>query len=789
MNIIKLFLKSAEGASIAGLAFALLCSAWSTQARGHDIDTTKAALHAHHLNTLLEKSLTQLDKISSIVQYLGQAINRGSIKVPDRKATIAWLQQSQNFIKAVQKAPVLPLTESQIYRIETAVKLLITQIIGTIRSEFTQLMPLDATSIPMVKRTLVPVKALEIFAEKNNHLLEELKEQANTAGLTTINLVARKLDDINNRYNITETLERLPLIGAIAATALYFTPKLWIRKIPGSQLFGLNWLKNKIGTLTLDPDCPQENKSQKAREEQRVPTGWYDRFLDFVNHEDVQKSATIAGTIVGWTMLKQPLHPYTAQLRQYIRNQWDKLKGFTVPDNSTYTIIEDITLDDERLVGIDSQVEELRNLVRYITDPEIYDRSNSNLEKGILLTGPSRTGKTFAARALCGTINKALSEKGVSTKFGFREIKWGEVIWNAEGIKTIIEKAKKDAPCVLFIDEIHNLPLQTKEGGEVLTQFLTGMSGINSENDSRHQIILLAATNQPELLDQALLQPGRFGTIIRFEKPTYENRKKYFETIFKHNAIDTDDIDIASLVRQTEGCSYGDLETIVKKARFTARTFATSVTQEHLQEQINLHVHRLKKDVPLTSQEKTVISTYLAGPALLYTLLDPERKLELVTIKGRWRKIKEGRFWDAKQREYYKTKVTKYGVLITYNNAETLKLESAQDKEKRCKILLAGALSEALVLGTTGYSYRPKDKQKALSLAKEIVSKGLPTNDLPKTVQQKINQEAYELLERYEQETLKLLTDNKTNLVALSHKLQEKEILMAHEIAHLLNKQ
>ena len=440
--------------------------------------------------------------------------------------------------------------------------------------------------------------------------------------------------------------------------------------------------------------------------------------------------------------------PAIGKIRLALREQWEKLKGFT-PTKPKDDFVEDVNLDDERLIGIDSQIEELRRLVQYITNPEIYDRSNCGLEKGILLTGPSGNGKTYIARALCGQLNKY--SKG-GARYRFKELKWGEVRWSSEGIKTVIEQAKKEAPCVLFIDEIHNLPLQTKEGGETLTEFLTGMSGVNSENDVKHQIILLAATNQPEKLDSALLRPGRFGTIINFEKPLYDQRKIYFEIMLKLNAIDNKHIDIDSLARQTQGWSYSELESIVKGARFIARTLAKGVAQEHFQQKINKHL-RLRDVVPPTETEKQYIAAHTAGHALMYVLLNSQEKLEFATIKGRWPKVKEIDMFNGlkepnQQRQQYQSKKTKYGHVFTYSNTEIMKIDTKEEKEKQCKIKLAGSLAQKLLLGASSYSYRPKDKQKALNEIKSILLDGLLENNLSNAAQNELNQQASELLKK-----------------------------------------
>ncbi len=774
---------------------------------------------ATKLNSILEKELLHLEEINSTLQYLGQALNKGSIKVSNIENTRDWIRQHQKLVSGLQtQCTTEPPTEVSLRHGLVTVKFLAIHITETINEKFKPetLIHFDIPPVTKEPSTTPSLDALNAFSQSNNQVITELRARAKDAGLTDLNRFARKLDDINNKYHITTIVENIPLVTALAGGALYFTPKDWLKDIPViktvKKWLGDHWTDNsplsakeRLDDIKAKKDALNDNKvnvgeqvfkermdrlnldevelnTQINRDKSR--TGWYSKGVKLVeNNRKLLKTILEVG--VPLLLLKKESIPGYMATKQTLRNQWNKLKGYEVEQRDS-TSHDHITLDDPRLVGLDGQIDELRNLVRYVTDPEMYDRTNTSLEKGILLVGPSRCGKTFLARALRDTINDALEAKGIGTKYGFKEVKWSEIVWDSEGLKSVIDEAKFNAPCVVFIDEIHNLPLQTKEGGNVLTQFLTGMSGINSENDARHQVILLGATNQPEKLDTALLQPGRFGTIIRFEKPNYHNRKKYFDIIFKYNVIDTSSLDIDALARQTQGCSYGDLETIVKNARFVARTLARSVSQEHLQNRIDQHVYRLKNALPLSIEERKLISAHLAGHALLHVLLDIPEKVELVTIRGRWNTIKEIRYWEKSQHLLYKQEQSKYGKLFTYNDAEVLNVETKTHKEMLCKVALAGSIAEEILLGSTGYSYHPQDKQKALKYAKEIAFDGMLEKDLPKSVQKELHQEAYKLVKRYEQEVRELLTQQKVLLEKIAQELETHTNLRASELQALV---
>lgn len=771
----KLFILAIFGLSVVNTSFLL------HGRLEHNLTQLPEEQRALQLNLLLEKNLQHLDELNSTLQYLGQAIGKGTIKPANKQAALAWSSAHQVTLKKLTKSYTDPLTESQLHSLSSAIKMVTLLVCKTVESKFTVLPSIDFDQLtPTRTAQYTSLESLEKLTYSNQRHLSVLSQRADQAGLTTVNCVARKVDAFNDRFHITQSFKYMPLAAVTAATAIHFMPDSWF-----AQTGLLHEIKAVVGTSSLHNTAPAVPAAPRR--------GVIGTLADVLKDKDTKNLGTVILGVGAWTFGKMPmpgpLEAASNDIKEKIRARWEYLKGYdSSATKRRYDYSTKITLDDERLVGLESQTAELRKLVQYITSPEIYDRSNASLEKGILLVGPSRSGKTFAARALHGSINEALAEKNITTKFGFREIKWSDVVWKKDGVQTILDEAKKNAPCVLFIDELHTLPLQTKEwGGDVLGQFLTGMSGINSESDAKHQVIIVGATNHPEMLDFALLQPGRFGTIIHFEKPSCENRKKYFEVLFKHNGIDTDGISIDTLARQTEDCSYGDLEFIIKQARFTARTEAKGVTQEHLQEQLNIHVRKFKTTMPLSAQEKNILAVHQAGHALVSMLVEPRNALESVTILPRHRKIIEKRLWTEKQEALEITQPTKYGGLFTYNHSEALKFQDQQEKTKQCMIKLAGPLAEKLVLGTAGSRHHTKDKQKAFMLAQEIQLDGLQLADLSKQTQQEIKHQAHSTLQQRERETEQLLKDNQSALMAITQSLADTYTLDAESLKKLID--
>ena len=700
-----------------------------------------------------KKSYRQLDEINAIVQYLAQVFNKGSIKVPDKKKALAWIFDVQDQLKDLMHAD-----ENSVDTLNKGLqtsKALASHLTGIIENNFKEWPPFEAP----VYRSIRIDEDVESYdftdiLNENTRLIESLRKAANSAGLTTVNKIARKLDDLNTRFHVTDALERIPLCCTLGYLGIYLLPEPWITDVPG-----LGYLKRKIGH-------PKSGPSNTISE-----------WLGSDDYKGVERFITIAlASHAADNMLQKGLD----HVRPKIRSYWNGLKGIQVTDDTGYKY-PDITLDDPRLIGLESQIKQMRDIVNYIANPESYDRSNSNLEKGILLTGPSRSGKTLLAEAVAGSLNELQRRNGDTRRFKFVSLKWDDIRWTPEGIKTIIKNAKQDAPLVFFIDEIHNLPLQTKEGqGDVLTQFLTMQETLLGES-----VIVMAATNRPYMLDDALLKYDRFGLVINFEEPSFSNRKKFFEVYFKENAIDSAEFDMDSLARQTAGASYGDLMSLFKNARFTARQNARSVTQTDFQEHISRQIWRLQLDrkLPLNNAEKALVAAHTAGHALMYMLheTDVQEILECVTVHGKWRKIIETRWYDTKEsRAAHMKKKTKYGHVIASHKSEVLNI--ATDQELACKIKLAGHIAEKILLGNTNYSYHTKDKRKALNQLEKIAFDGLEKDDYTSEEQNARCQKALQELKRCEQETYDILIKHRDKLEKIALALEQKELLTAAEL-------
>lgn len=747
----------------------------------------------------LSRTHKHLEDITAVSQYLFQVLQKGAIKTEDKREAQRWLTTVQDEIRALQRP-----SDTGAQRPLGEVLLLTNYIAKSLQeamnSRFENLAEMNLSLVDLEDED-EPRPSQDELIKINSELVRTLQTESTTAGLTWINKWARSIDSLNNAWGITNKIETgIKFIGVVGL-GLYLAPTRWFNIVTppannavpqdagepeSSPLLsyapGLSWVKSKIGTTQyLDPAGYEMLEGEAAKPvKKRTLAG-------FVKGEDY-KSIKHLGLLAFGLFSNEITGAAIGSLKTYVRPYWNALKGFDLP-KSTYRV-PDITLDDPRLIGIDSQVAEMKRIVDYMINPDMYDRAASGLSKAILFTGPSRTGKTMLAEALGGSLNQAMRNEGITGGVKFRVVSPNDLDWSRSGIQSVIEEAKANAPCVLFIDEIHNVGgMQTKETGasSQLYHFLTMADALKSTN-VHDTVVLLAATNRPFMLDDALIKPGRF-TQINFEMPTADMREKFFLVNFKLNGIHTGNLDIAALARQTENCSYGDLDTVFKGARFTAQLHERTITQADLEDEIITKIFRIRneKDLALAPIARKHIAANQAAQALMHILHEGElpTTLELVTIRGKWRKVVEQRWvnFQGVQDEHAKKK-TKYGHVITSRISEAVDLET--NPRLAAKIHLAGAIAESILLGSTNVQYRPNDKRKALDQLEKIAFNGLKKEDFAEAERVEPMKRAKQDLAACEQELRELLTKHKKTLESIAARLDEKTLLKAAEIREIV---
>ena len=287
-----------------------------------------------------------------------------------------------------------------------------------------------------------------------------------------------------------------------------------------------------------------------------------------------------------------------------------------------------VMFDD--VAGIEEAKEELQEVVTFLKKPERFTAVGARIPKGVLLIGPPGTGKTLLAKAIAG-------EAGVP----FFSISGSEFVEmfvgvGASRVRDLFKKAKENAPCIIFIDEIDAVGRQRGAGigggnderEQTLNQLLTEMDGFEGNTG----IIIIAATNRSDVLDSALLRPGRFDRQVMVDLPSYKGRLGILEVHARNKKLDTD-ISLETIARRTPGFSGAELANLLNEAAIlTARRRKDAVTMLEIDDAIDRVTIGLTLTPLLDSKKKRLIAYHEIGHALLMTLLKNSDPLNKVTI-------------------------------------------------------------------------------------------------------------------------------------------------------------
>ncbi len=430
-------------------------------------------------------------------------------------------------------------------------------------------------------------------------------------------------------------------------------------------------------------------------------------------------------------------------------------------------------------------------LVDYLEDSETHERQGIRPSRGILCIGDTRTGKTFCIEAFLEEVNQMLLSTGQIHKYTL--IKPSVLRIQFEGMEKILHDAKAKAPCILFIDEIDLLQLQRSGENRTLSEFLTAMGDAVNSDDPKKQIFIIAATNCPETLDKALRQPGRFGKELRFEYPNYTDRLQFISDKVKEFILPEQEkeFNFEKLALYTHEKSYESMSLFIKDAMLKAKIDNNGqLTQAHLEHALEENIFHIipshAKTIPGNEQE--ILAAHFAGQAIALALLESNLKLAKVTIKQVMTKLEEkamgSHLWNADHKEQQRFE---YGKLFTYQENDSINMQTRQEKINLIKLHVAGFVAEELLLGSCGFSCHAEDDHLiALNLAKSLTFKGIDEVKLPKHMVKVYYDEAEALKEQCVQEVKELLTAHKQSLKAVSEALLEKETIDFDQVQELL---
>lgn len=444
-----------------------------------------------------------------------------------------------------------------------------------------------------------------------------------------------------------------------------------------------------------------------------------------------------------------------------------------------------ITFKD--VAGLVEEKEELGEIVDFLKSPKKFTQMGARIPKGVLLVGPPGTGKTYLSRAVAGEAGVPFF---IMSGSDFVEMFVGV---GASRVRDLFEAAKKNAPCIIFIDEIDAVGRRRGAGlggghderEQTLNQLLVEMDGFGTNEG----VIVMAATNRQDILDPALLRPGRFDRIVYVGKPDIRAREEVLKVHSKGKLL-ADDVDLKVIARRTPGFTPADLENLMNEsALLAARNGENKITMEDVNEaSIKVQAGPAKKSRVVSDKERKLTAVHESGHAIVSQFLPEDHPVHMITI------IPRGQA----------------GGFTAYAPEDDISFITKGMMEAQIVSLLGGRVAESLVLDdiSTGAS---NDIQRATQIARAMVTTygmserlgtisydssdneifvgrdlGREKNYSERTAAE-IDEEVARIINEAYIKCKKILKDNMPKLIRLSNALLEKETVYRKEFLEIFN--
>jgi cell division protease FtsH len=442
------------------------------------------------------------------------------------------------------------------------------------------------------------------------------------------------------------------------------------------------------------------------------------------------------------------------------------------------------TFDD--IAGADNAKKDLAEIVDYLKNPDYYQRLGAKLPRGLLMVGAPGTGKTLMARAVAGEANVPFFSISGSE---FIEMFVGV---GASRVRDMFEEARKASPSIIFIDELDAIGRSRGAGvggghderEQTLNQILSEMDGFSPHET----VVVIAATNRPDVLDPALMRPGRFDRKVTLDRPHREAREKILGIHTRDMPL-AEDVDLATVARRTVGFAGADLENLANEAAlFAGREGSNVVAMQHFDMARDKVIMGAKREQKLSDKEKKVIAFHESGHALTALLFPSADPLEKVTIIPRGQAL---------------------GLTEQAPDEDRLNMTASYARD-RIAVMLGGRASERLIFNEVS-SGAENDIEQATRLARRMISRwGMSDVIGPMSVSssqeevflgheisrerefseataEKVDDEVRRLITGIEKEVNRRLEENRDQLERLANTLFEEETLQASDIDALLD--
>jgi len=438
------------------------------------------------------------------------------------------------------------------------------------------------------------------------------------------------------------------------------------------------------------------------------------------------------------------------------------------------------------VAGVDEAKEELQEIIEFLKEPQKFQKLGGRIPKGVLLMGPPGTGKTLLARAVAGEANVPFFSISGSD---FVEMFVGV---GASRVRDLFEQGKKNAPCIVFIDEIDAVGRHRGAGlggghderEQTLNQLLVEMDGF----ESNEGVILVAATNRPDVLDPALLRPGRFDRRIVVNRPDVKGREGIL-SVHTRKIPMSDDVELPTLARGTAGFSGADLANLVNEAALNAARYNQKVVRmydfEFAKDKVLMGSER--RSMIISDDEKRVTAIHEAGHALLTVLLPHADPIHKVTIIPRGMALGLTQQLPADEKHNYSRDYLndQIAILLGGRIAEEITMDSlttgaGNDLERATELARRMVCEWGMSTEMGPLTFGKKEEQ--IFLGREIAQH----QDYSEDTALKIDHEVKRFVTQNYDRAYKVLSDSKDVVVKIADALLAREVLDADQVKRLV---
>ncbi len=439
------------------------------------------------------------------------------------------------------------------------------------------------------------------------------------------------------------------------------------------------------------------------------------------------------------------------------------------------------TVTFEDVAGIDESKEELKEVVEFLKEPQKFIQLGARIPKGVLLVGPPGTGKTLLAKAVSG-------EAGVP----FFSISGSEFVEmfvgvGASRVRDLFEQAKRHSPCIVFVDEIDAVGRQRGAGlggshderEQTLNQMLVEMDGFDTDTN----VIVVAATNRPDILDPALLRPGRFDRRITLDRPDMRGREAILKVHARGKPFEPE-VDLGSIARGTPGFVGADLENLINEgAILAARRNKKAIGQPELEEAIERVIMGPERKSRLISEEeKRILAYHEAGHAVVINAIPEADPVQKITIVGRgqaggltWNRPSDDRMLTSRKKMLAQLALFLGGRAAEQIVFDDITSGASNDLENvtRMARTMVTRLGMSTELGAMVYG----QKEELIFLGREISEQ----RDYSEAIAEQIDKEVRKLVDDSYKKAVSILKKYRSELDAVATKLLEVETLTREE--------